>query len=165
LSPAAPTVTIVSDPPGVPLNVSANIFEYPILSSVNLTCMIDPMPTTAVAYQWNTIGCYSNDNFNRGDPKCFPRGKSMQTVTGNDLTAEDVGTIACSVTIGSSMYISKSLELIVSGMNSPLENFVDVMHNTCHICTYYKIFGGEKLLHLMWILSNHEKITTKCFSS
>ena len=102
--------------------------------------MVDPMPTITFAYQWNNTGCYSNDNFNRGDPKCFPHGKSIQTVTGNDLTAEDAGAIACSVTIGSSIYVSKPLELIVSGMNALLENFFDVMHNSCHICTYYKTF-------------------------
>ena len=91
--------------------------------------MVDPMPTITFAYQWNNTGCYSNDNFNRGDPKCFPHGKSIQTVTGNDLTAEDAGTIACSVAIVSFVYVSEPLEIIVSGMNALLENFVDVIYN------------------------------------
>ena len=55
----------------------------------------------------------------------------MQTAIGNDLTAEDAGTIACSG------YVSKVLILIVSGL-------------IVYILTYYvQMFLGETFKHFV----------------
>ena len=110
-----PTVTIVSSPAGTPVSGSTNTFDYPILSSVTLTCMVNPIPSSSVTYQWNTTGCYTNSKFTPSNPECFPRGQTTQSVTGNDLNAEDAGTITCTVTISGSDYTSEPFTLRISG--------------------------------------------------
>ena len=79
--------------------------------------MVHLLPLRAVIYQWNTAGCYTNVNYNGGVPKCFPHGQSTQYVTDNDLTAEDAGTITCSVKDGSTTYTSDTITLRVTGEN------------------------------------------------
>ena len=112
-----PTVAVVSSPVGTPVSGSTNTFDYPILSSVTLTCMVDPTPSSSasVTYQWNTVGCYTNSKFTPSNPQCFPRGQTTQSVTGNDLNAEDAGTITCTVTISGSDYTSEPFTLRISG--------------------------------------------------
>ena len=66
-------------------------------------------------YQWNTTGCYTNPAHNSGNPACFPTGQTTQNVTDNDLTAEDAGTITCTVTIGGVDYTSGPLTLRILG--------------------------------------------------
>ena len=107
------TVTIVSTPAGTPVSGSTNTFDYPILSSVTLTCMVDPSPPASATYQWNTGGCFTNDRHDT--PTCFPTGQTTQSVTGYHLLAEDAGPIACSVTIDGTYYTSDILTLRVSG--------------------------------------------------
>ena len=109
------TVTIVSSPAGTPVSGSTNTFDYPILSSVTLTCMVDPSPSSSVMYQWNTTGCYTNSNYNGGSPGCFPHGETTQSVSDDDVTAEDAGTITCTVTIDGSDYTSGPFTLRISG--------------------------------------------------
>ena len=81
--------------------------------------MVDPLPpvslSISVSYQWNTAGCYNNTDFNNGIPRCFPHDQTTQSVTGNDLTAEDAGTITCTVTINGNEYTSGSFTLHISG--------------------------------------------------
>ena len=118
---AAPNVTIVSSPAGTPVSGSTNTFDYPILSSVTLTCMVEPTSLTVTSYQWNTAGCYTNSKYTpdstpgSSTPQCFPRGQTTQSVTGNDLNAEDAGTITCTVTISGSDYTSEPFTLRISG--------------------------------------------------
>ena len=112
------TVTIVSRPAGTPVSGSTNTFEYPILSSVTLTCNVasnDGSSFTVTAYHWKTAGCYTNSKFTGSNPQCFPRGKTTQSVTGNDLNAEDAGTISCSARISNSDYASEPFTLRISG--------------------------------------------------
>jgi len=109
-------VTIVSTPSVTPVDQQPNAFEYTILSSVTLACMVEPLPTTNVTYQWNTTGCYTNINYNDGVPSCFPHDQTMQNVTDNDLTAEDAGTINCITTFDGVSYTSDSLTVLVSGI-------------------------------------------------
>ena len=112
------TVTIVSSPAGTSVSRSTNTFDYPILSSVTLTCnvaSIDGSSFTVTSYQWNTAGCYNNSKFTDGNPECFPHGQTTQNVTGNDLNAEDAGTITCTVTINGSDYTSEPFTLRISG--------------------------------------------------
>ena len=68
-----------------------------------------------ITYQWDTTGCYTNRQFTNSNPDCFPRGQSSQSVTGNDLNAEDAGTITCTARIGSTNYKSASFTLRISG--------------------------------------------------
>ena len=115
----APTVTIVSNPAGTLVSGSTNTFDYPILSSVTLTCMVtssDGSTITVTNYQWNTTGCYTHPDHNSGNPTCFPNNQTTQSVTGNDLTAEDAGTITCTVTISGIGYTSEPLTLRISGI-------------------------------------------------
>ncbi|XP_065904647.1 hemicentin-1-like isoform X2 [Dysidea avara] len=116
-----PTVTIVSNPAGTPVTsnpagtpVTANTFDYPILSSVTLTCTVDPSPPAGTTYQWNTGGCFTNSAHNT--TSCFPTGQTTQNVTGNNLLAEDAGTVTCTVTIGGVDYTSVPLTLHISGI-------------------------------------------------
>ena len=112
------TVSIVSSPAGTSVSGSTNTFDYPILSSVTLTCnvaSIDGSSFTVTSYQWNTAGCYNNSKFTGSNPECFPHGQTTQNVTGNDLNAEDTGTITCTVTISGSDYTSEPFTLRISG--------------------------------------------------
>ena len=108
-------VTIVSSPAGTPVSGSTNTFDYPILSSVTLTCMVNPTPSSSVTYRWNTAGCYTNSRFTGSNPQCFPHGQTTPSVTGNDLLAEDAGTITCTVAISDRDYTSKPFTLRISG--------------------------------------------------
>ena len=112
------TVTIVSNPAGTPVSGSTNTFDYPILSNVTLTCVVTPSdggPTIfpVTNYQWNTGGCFTN--YAHNTLTCFPTGQTTQSVTGNNLLAEDAGTITCTVTIGGVDYTSGPLTLRISG--------------------------------------------------
>ena len=108
-------VVIVSSPAGTPVSGSTNTFDYPILSNVTLTCMVNPTPSSSVTYQWNTTGCYINTQFTGINPQCFPYGQTTQSVTGNNLNAKDAGTITCTVTISGSDYTSGQFTLRISG--------------------------------------------------
>ena len=108
--------TIVSSPAGTPVSAgSPGMFDYPILSNITLMCMVNPSPSSSITYQWNTAGCYNNSNFNGGNPTCFPHGQTTQNVTGYNLTAEDAGTITCTVTINDTQYTSGPFTLRISG--------------------------------------------------
>ena len=77
--------------------------------------MVEPMPSSSVTYQWNTTGCYTNSKFTGSTPQCFPHSALTQNLTGNDLNAEDAGTITCTVTINGSDYTSEPFTLRISG--------------------------------------------------
>ena len=80
-------------------------------------CMVGPPPDpdVNVGYSWNTAGCYSHNDYNPDSPRCFPHNSAAQFVTGVDLTAEDAGTITCTVTIYGDDYTSKLFTLHISG--------------------------------------------------
>ena len=77
--------------------------------------MVQPMPTSSATYQWNTAGCYAHPMRNNGNPSCFPYGQTTQSVTDDDVTAEDAGTIICVVTINGVNYTSEPFTLRISG--------------------------------------------------
>ena len=88
------------------------------MSNVTLTCnavLDDGSLFTIPAYQWNTTGCYTHPNRNNGNPSCFPDGQTTQNVTDDDVTAEDAGTITCTVTINGVDYTSEPFTLRISG--------------------------------------------------
>ena len=110
-------VTIISNPAGTPVSGSTNTFDYPILSSVTLTCRVTSWYGSrffVTNYQWNTTECYTN--YYHDYPTCFPTGQTAQSVTGNNLLAEDAGNITCTVTIGGAYYTSGPLTLRISGI-------------------------------------------------
>ena len=114
------TVTVVGNPTGILVSGSTNTFDYPILSTIILICDVTQnhgLPFTVNSYQWNTTGCYTNNNYNDGVSECFPHGQTSQNVTAIDLTAEDSGIISCTIAIGSSNYVmtSESFTLRISG--------------------------------------------------
>ena len=112
------TITIISNPVGTPVSGSTNTFDYPILSSVTLTCNVtanDGLPVTVDSYRWNTAGCYTHPKRNNGNPTCFPDGQTAKSVTDNDVTGEDAGNITCTVTISGSDYTSGPFTLRISG--------------------------------------------------
>ena len=76
--------------------------------------MVNPTPSSSFTYQWNTTGCYTNSKFTGSNPECFPHGQTTQNVTGNNLNAEDAGTITCTVTISGSEYTSGPFTLRIS---------------------------------------------------
>ena len=107
------TVNIVSTPADTPVSGSTNTFDYPILSNVTLTCMVDPSPPAGATYRWTTT-CFTNDRHR--DQICFPAGQTTQSVNTDSLLAEDAGGVACTVTISGVNYTSDLFTLRVSGM-------------------------------------------------
>ena len=85
------------------------------MSSVTLTCVVAPTPSSSVTYRWNTAGCYTNNKFTPSNPECFPRSQTTRSVTGNNLNAQDAGSITCTVTIRGSDYTSEPFTLRISG--------------------------------------------------
>ena len=76
--------------------------------------MVNPTTSSSVNYQWNTTGCYTNTLFTGSNPECFPHGRTSRRVTGNNLNAEDAGTIACTARIDGNNYKSASFTLRIS---------------------------------------------------
>ncbi|XP_065905199.1 cell adhesion molecule DSCAML1-like isoform X2 [Dysidea avara] len=113
------TVTIVSEPAGKPVDGHPNTFEYPILSSVILTCVVNASDNShfkVSSFHWNTKGCYNNSGYHRGKPRCFPHDQKTQRVVGVDLTAKDAGTISCAATIKYRKHYSSSFTIRISGV-------------------------------------------------
>ena len=80
-----------------------------------MLCYIDGSSFTVTSYRWNTQACYTNPSVNSGNPDCFPRGHTTQSVTDYGVTAEDAGTITCTATINSSDHTSEPFTLRISG--------------------------------------------------
>ena len=137
------TVTIVSNKAGTPVSGSTNTFDYPILSNVTLTCNVtssDGSTFTVDSYRWGTTGCFTNNVHNT--PTCFPTGQTTQNVTGNNLLAEDAGTITCTVTIGGVDYTSGVLTLHISG--------ILILHLS--MCTNYLFLNSYNHLAIAYTL-------------
>ena len=111
----APMAVIVSSPAGTPVSRSTNAFDYPVLSNLSLTCMVDPLPLISVSYRWNTTRCYTHSNHSNGRPRCFPHGQNSRVVSDDDLTAEDSGTVTCTLTLDGMDYTSDPFTLNISG--------------------------------------------------
>ena len=77
--------------------------------------MVEPTPSSTVTYKWDTTGCYTHPDSNSGTPSCFPYDQDTQNVTDDDVTAEDAGTITCTVTISGADYTSEPFTLRISG--------------------------------------------------
>ena len=111
------TVKIITDPAGIPVDGQPNTYDYPILTSVTLMCMVTPVngsTSTVIAYQWRAGDCYHSSK--RGFDLCFyGNGITGQNITGTDLSAKDAGTATCTAFIDGTTYTSESLTLRISG--------------------------------------------------
>ena len=106
------TVTIVTDPAGVPVDGQNNTFDYPILTSVTLMCIAtaaDGSPANVTSYHWNAQG-----QGQVGEDT----GTSVNNTVNNtfdNLLAQHAGTLNCTATIDGTDYISDPLTLRISG--------------------------------------------------
>ena len=99
------TVTIVTDPAGVPVDGQDNTFDYPILTSVTLMCIAtaaDGSPATVTSYCWHSSQTTLN----------IP---NSHAITFDNLLARDTGTVSCTATIDGTNYTSDPLTLRISG--------------------------------------------------
>ena len=99
------TVTIVTDPAGVPVDGQNNTFEYPILTSVTLMCIAtaaDESPANVTSYRWSSMDITINN-------------PNSHAITFDNLLAQHAGTVNCTATIDGTDYTSDPLTLRISG--------------------------------------------------
>ena len=96
-------VSIITDPPGFPVDENNNTIEYLIGSDLNLTCLVTPTPPANSEFSWN---CSTG---------CFADMRMEQTINVTNLNAMDSGSITCSLTVGDLDYHSEPLDLLVTG--------------------------------------------------
>ena len=116
----APIVTIVANPPGTQVDGQPNTYDYPVVSSVTLICVVTTPPDgstmTVDSYSWNAINCYNHPYRGGVDDPCFYSGGCTgQNITGYDLQAPDAGTVTCTAIIGGNNCTSSPLTLRISG--------------------------------------------------
>ena len=71
----------------------------------------DGSPANMISYYWNAINCTGALR----DPCFYDGSHTGQNLTGNDLLAQDGGTVTCIGTIGGTNYTSGPLTLRISG--------------------------------------------------
>ena len=115
------TVTIVTDPAGIPVHGQNNTFDYPMLTNVTLMCIVtavDESPATVTSYNWNcsmqltetVCDFYSTYLSSRAQ-----QAQTQQNITVNNLQAKHAGTVRCTATIGGTNYTSDPLIFRISG--------------------------------------------------
>ena len=105
------TVTIVTDPAGVPVDGQNNTFDYPILTNVTLMCVataVDGSPATVTSYSWKS-------DFNIEAGQLALEQRIEQNITVNNLRAQHADTVNCAATINGTNYASDPLTLRISG--------------------------------------------------
>ena len=110
-------VTIVTNPAGTPVDGQPNTYDYPILTSVTLMCIViaaDGSPVTVTSYSWTAVNCYTHDG-GVYDPCFYSGGRTGQNITGTDLLAPDAGTVTCTATVSGLNFTSDPLTLRISG--------------------------------------------------
>ena len=152
------TATIIRNPAGAPVDESNNTFDYPILSSVTLTCVVtssDGSTTNVISnsYHWNTSGCYA---YAGRTPKCFPHSKTTQSVVGNNLTAEDAGTFNCTAGIDGVNYTSNSVTLRISGeiMKFIQSICVSLIKSLVTFLLNYHVFTLHQIVYIAYLNIN-----------
>ena len=111
------TVTIVTEPEGTPVNGSNNTFDYPILTSVSLMCMVTIPGGSSInttSYSWTATDCY-NRTGGVQSPCFYSGGRTGNIITEDSLLAPDAGTVTCTATIAGVNYNSDPLTLRISG--------------------------------------------------
>jgi len=74
----------------------------------------DGSSTTATDYRWTAINCYTRTG-GVDDPCFYSSGITGQNITGDDLLAQDAGTVTCTANINGMDYTSDPLTLRISG--------------------------------------------------
>ena len=103
------TVTIVTDPAGVPVDGQNNTFDYPILTSVTLMCIAtaaDGSPVNVTSYDWKSSQIAEIIALN---------SSIRHAITIDNLVARDADTVSCTATIDGANYTSDPLTLRISG--------------------------------------------------
>ena len=111
------TVIVVTDPVGTPIDGHPNTLDYTILSNVTLMCVAtetDGSPAMVTSYRWTAKDCYNHTD-GVEDPCFYDGGHTGQNITGNDLLAQDAGTVTCTAIICGIDYSSDPLTLRISG--------------------------------------------------
>ena len=74
----------------------------------------DGSSVTASSYSWTATNCYNHTG--GVDDPCFYSGdRTGFNLTGNNLLAQDAGTVTCTVTVGGASFTSDPLTLCISG--------------------------------------------------
>ena len=93
-----------------------------------LSCVVDPIPTSAVTYVWQC------------DDACFIDGRTEQNITRILTDMDSSEMIECSVTINSTMYNSTNMfELAVT------QGTYYTDHAVC-MCSVYEIGLGDSIM-------------------
>ena len=141
-------VTIVTDPPGIPVTGTTDTFDYTILTRVNMTCNVttpDGSPVTATSYRWTGTNCYTGSS-GVSDP-CFYDGQTGQSITdSNGVLAPDAGTVTCTATVAGVNYTSEPLTLRISG-----EELIKIMRKSIYllllcICIYMHKYDKKEVV-------------------
>ena len=77
----------------------------------------DGSSTTAANYRWTAdhlVNCYLREG-GVLDPCFYSGGRTGQNITGDDLLAQDAGTVTCTANINGMDYTSDPLTLRISG--------------------------------------------------
>ena len=87
------------------------------MTNVTLMCIATAANgslANVTSYHWNAINCYNNSD-GVLDPCFYSNSQTSQNITGNDLLAQDAGTVSCTATINGINYTSDPLTLRISG--------------------------------------------------
>ena len=110
--------------------------------------MVNPTPSSSVTYRWDTAQCYTNSHYTDSNPECFPHGETSQTVSDDNLNAEDAGTITCTARISGRNYISDPFTLRISGEQLVYcvitcivycKQCILLLLATCYCCIIYRL--------------------------
>jgi len=74
----------------------------------------DGSSNTATNYRWTATNCYTRTGGVQ-DPCFYSGGITGQNITGDDLLAQDAGTVTCTANINGTDYISDPFILRISG--------------------------------------------------
>jgi len=73
----------------------------------------DGSTPTVTSYSWNTNGCLTDED---GEVRCFPKDQTTQSVSEDDVSAKDAGTVRCTAVINGDQFFSKPFTLRISGI-------------------------------------------------
>ena len=128
-------VTIVTDPAGIPVHGQNNTFDYPILTSVTLMCIVtavDKSPATVTSYNWN-CSMQLNENCDIYSTGQVLQVQTQQNITVYNLLAQRAVTVRCTATIGGTNYTSDPLILRISG-KLDIYDFIILLSRNVNCC-------------------------------
>ena len=130
------TVTIVTDPVGIPVDNQSNTFDYPILTSVTLMCIVtavDESSATVTSYNWNCVMHFANSTCNLFSTDLDQLPQTQNTSINNLQAKHASAMIYCTATIGGTNYTSDPLILRISG-KLDIYNFIILLSRNVNCC-------------------------------